>query len=196
MKKFFGILLAAISTLVLLPGCGGGSDGEPTKVTAEEFARGSKMIILQNGFAGWLYVTPDKQFPGYGIIIDTYDAEGNLISQQTPAVVGGINVGSVGGPTAGYTYTCNYDEEGVPTTAELIISTQQSQEGNETLINFFNEAIAEDENGGGEVADLRGGAVVNIDFRTNKFTISEQEADEDGNNVLVEIGGTVVVQPQ
>lgn len=195
MKKFFGILSAAISTLVLLPGCGGGNDGEPTKVTAEEFARGSKMIILQNGFAGWLYVTPNKPFPGYEPI-DTYDADGKLISQQTPAVIGHINVGSTGGPTAGYTYTCNYDEEGVPTTAELIISTQQSQEGNTTLINFFNQAIAEGENGGGQVADLRGGAVVKIDYRTNLFTISEQEADANGNNVQVEIGGTVVVQPQ
>ncbi|MBE6420361.1 MAG: hypothetical protein E7031_09560 [Akkermansiaceae bacterium] len=195
MKKFFGILLAAISTLVLLPGCGGGNDNEPTKVTAEEFASGAKMIILQNGFAGWLYITPNKQFPGYNVI-DTCDADGKLISQQAPGVVGGINVGSIGGPTAGYIYTCYYDEEGVPTEAELIISTQQSQDGNTTLINFFNQAIAEGENGGGQVVDLRGGAVVKIDFRTNLFTISEQEADANGNNVQVNIGGPVVVQHQ
>ena len=193
MKKFFGILLAVVSTLILLPGCGGGSDTDPTKITATEFARGAKMIILQNGLAGWLYVTPDQQFSGY-TVTDQTDANGNIIAQEASAVYGQIGLsGSNNAGTAGYTYAVNYDENGVPTTAELTITTKASQAGNDTLVNFFNRAVGED---GGEVADLRGAPVVKIDFRTNKFTITDVAADENDNDVPIEIGGTVVVQPQ
>ena len=192
MKKFFGILLAVVSTLILLPGCGGGGDTDPTKVTATEFARGSKMIILQNGLAGWLYVTPDQQFTGYKVE-DKIDADGKIVSQKAPAVYGQIGVGGNNGGRAGYVYEVNYDENGVPTTAELTISTQFSQEGNDTLVNFFNQAVGED---GGEVADLRGAPVVKIDFRTNQFTITDVVADEENNDMPIEIGGTIVVQAQ
>lgn len=192
MKKFFGILLAVVSTLILLPGCGGGSDTDPTKVTATEFARGAKMIMLWNGLAGWLYVTPDKQFPGYGIE-DVKDGNGNIIAQNVPAAFGQIGVGGSNGGRAGYTYKVNYDENGVPTTAELTISTQVSQEGNDTLINFFRQAVGED---GGEVADLRGAPVVKINFSTNKFTITDVAENAGGDDVPIEIGGDVVVQAQ
>ena len=50
MKKFFGILLAAVSALVLLPGCGGGGDQEEaTRMTVEQFASGSKYFELRTG---------------------------------------------------------------------------------------------------------------------------------------------------
>lgn len=192
MKKFFGILLAVVSTLILLPGCGGGGDTDPTKVTANEFARGAKMIILQNGLAGWLYVTPDQQFSGY-TIVDEKDANGNIIAQEAAAVYGQIGVGGNNGGRAGYTYKVNYDENGVPVTADLTISTQFSQEGNDTLVNFFNQAVGED---GGEVADLRGAPVVKIDFRTNQFTITDVAENDEGEDEPIEIGGTVVVQAQ
>ena len=192
MKKFFGILLAVVSTLILLPGCGGGSDTDPTKVTAKEFSRGAKMIMLWNGLAGWLYITPDKQVDGYGIE-DVKDGNGNIIAQKVSAVTGQIGVGGRNGGQAGYTYEVNYDENGVPTTAKLTITTQSPSDGNTALINFFNQAVAED---GGQVADLRGAPVVEIDFRTNLFTITDVAENANGDDVPIEIGGPVVVQHQ
>lgn len=190
MKKFFGILLAAVSALVLLPGCGGGGDTDPTKMTAREFARGSKYFIFQNGLAGWLYVTPDKQFSGYTI---TGTNEDGVASETVPAVVGKINVGGPGGGVAGYEYICNYDAEGLPQTAELTVSTESPSQGNQALITFFNEAQGDD---GEQVQDLRGAPVIHIDFRTNRFTIKAQVEMEDGDAEVVEFGGMVVVQHQ
>lgn len=192
MKKFFGILLAAVSALVLLPGCGGG-DSDPTKMTAKEFARGSKYFIFQNGLAGWLYVVPDKQFPGYEVETKDVEAEG-MSGETAPAVVGTINVGGKGGPIGGFEYTCYYDEEGIPVTADLTITSQTSAEGNTALINFFNEAQGDD---GEQVTDLRGTPVIHIDFRSNNFTIKANvQADNDPDDEVIEFGGSVVVQHQ
>lgn len=53
MKKFFGILLAAVSALVLLPGCGGGGDTNGDKdgdgaVSAQEFYDGAGLEFAHN----------------------------------------------------------------------------------------------------------------------------------------------------
>ena len=65
MKKFFAILLAVVTTLVLLPSCGGGNDTDPTKMTAQEFMRGAKYFMLGNGLGGTLYVVPNRVLDGY-----------------------------------------------------------------------------------------------------------------------------------
>ena len=80
----------------------------------------------------------------------------------------------------------------MPTLATLTISTVQSAESNQTLVDYFNQAQADDENGDNNV-DLRGVVVLNIDFRTNLFTMTEQ-GNEDNYDEVREIGGTVIVR--
>ena len=194
MKKFFAILLAVVTTLVLLPSCGAGNDSDPTKMTAKEFQRGAKYFMLGNGLGGTLFVVPDRSYDGYGETIKTTDANGLLIEETSSAVKGSVNVGSKGGVAASFQYTCHYDEKGVPTMAVLTITTIQSAASNQTLVDYFNQAQPDNENGDNTV-DLRGVVVLNIDFRTNLFTMTEQGNDDNDDEVR-EIGGTVIVQRQ
>lgn len=192
MKKFFAVLLAAVTTMVLLPSCGGGNDTDPTKITAGEFLRGSKYFMLGNGLGGTLFVVPDRAYEGYNTVEKIKDANGNVIQENIAGMTGSVNVGSKGGLPATFQYTCHYDEKGVPTLATLTISTVQSAESNQTLVDYFNQAQADDENGDNNV-DLRGVVVLNIDFRTNLFTMTEQ-GNEDNDDEVREIGGTVIVR--
>ena len=186
MKKFFGILLAAVSALVLLPGCGGGGDGDPQKVTATEFQRGAKYFMLGNGLAGTLFVVPECAFPGYGGDPDSETVDGALV-EKVEGIGGNIGIGTMSGPQATFQYDCYYDAEGVPERAILHISTIEPQDGNDTLTNFFNSAVGEDEQ-----VDLRGEALISIDFRTNRFEMTDAADEPDADPVT--IGGSVIVQ--
>ena len=192
MKKFFAILLAVVTTLALLPSCGAGNDNDPTKITAGEFMRGAKYFMLGNGLGGTLFVVPDRAIEGYNTTQKVTDANGAVIEETVSGMTGSVNVGSKGGLPATFQYTCHYDEKGVPTLAVLTISTIPSAESNQTLVDYFNQAQPDNENGDANV-DLRGVVVLNIDFRTNLFTMTEQGNDDDDDDIR-EIGGTVIVR--
>lgn len=194
MKKIFGMLLVAVTALVLLPCCGGGGDSDPQKVTATEFQRGAKYFMLGNGLAGTLFVVPDSAFPGYGGEPIPEVGPDGVTTETVAGISGNIGVGSMSGPSATFQYDCYYDENGVPVSAVLHISTIEPQNGNDTLTNFFNEAVGDDEDGGGQQVDLRGEALITIDFRTNRFVMTEDAEEPDADPVS--IGGSVIVQRQ
>lgn len=207
MKKFFGMLLAAVSALVLLPCCGGGGDGEPTKMSAEDFARGAKYFMLGNGINGTLYVCPSYQYSGYQIedgvryVLDddgnyveddkgnpTYEVIGN--SKTASAISGTLNVGSKGGVGATFDYFCEYNDDGVPVRALLRFSTLSS--GVDSVIDdWLSGAQAED-----EVNNLQGAVAISIDFVTNSWSMTVLEEDADGNQAENTHGGSVIVQHQ
>lgn len=191
MKKFFGILLAAVSALVLLPGCGGGGDNDPTRITLEEFQNGAKYFELRGGFAGHLIIKSTEIAPGYDD--DTADPEltDDIVfsSAKSTTVDGLIGIG-VADTQAGYTYTCYYDENGVVQMGKIVISTVFNAAGNNDLVEFFNAAVPE-----GEEVDVRGEVAVIVDFNNNSFYVEGMEI-QDPNNPDDDrpISGTVVVR--
>ncbi|MBE6417988.1 MAG: hypothetical protein E7033_05930 [Akkermansiaceae bacterium] len=206
MKKFFSILLTAALVLVSVPSCGGGGGSNPTRVTAPEFARGAKYIMLGNGLAGTLFIVPEKNYTGYKPETISYHPNGEPQQEKTGAVQGSIGVGVKGGTDCTFGYVCNYNEEGVPTDAELTISTIQSAQDKQTLVEFFNEATPDD---GEQAVDLRGVVTINIDYEAGAFTMkvragvddddAEGDADPDPDNVAeredtITVDGQVVVQ--
>ena len=206
MKKFFGMLLAAVSALVLLPGCGGGGDGEPIKMSAEDFARGSKYFMFGNGINGTLFVCPDYQYSGYQItdgVKYKVDENGNYIedgnngyvyelvenSKLVSAVSGTVNVGSKGGTPATFDYFCEYNDEGEPTQAILRFSTLPN--GIDSQIDdWLSGALTDD-----EVNNLQGAISISINFITNSWSMTVLEK-VDGNQQEKTHGGGVVVQFQ
>ncbi len=207
MKKFFGMLLAAVSALVLLPCCGGGGDGDPTKMSAEDFARGSKYFMFGNGINGTLFVCPNYQYNGYQITDGVkygMDEEGNYIedgkggyvyelvenSKSVSAVSGTVNVGSKGGTPATFDYFCEYNDEGEPTRAILRFSTLPS--GIDSQIDdWLSGALPDD-----QVNNLQGAISISIDFITHSWSMTVLEEDDEGNQRENTHGGGVVVQFQ
>lgn len=207
MKKFFGMLLAAVSALVLLPGCGGGGDGDPTKMSAEDFARGSKYFMFGNGINGTLFVCPNYQYNGYQItdgVKYEMDEDGNYIedgkggyvyelvenSKSVNAVGGTVNVGSKGGTPATFDYFCEYNDEGEPTRAILRFSTLPS--GIDSQIDDWLSGAMPDD----QVNNLQGAISISIDFITHSWSMTVLEEDDEGNQRENTHGGGVVVQFQ
>ena len=134
MKKFFGILLAAVSALVLLPGCGGGGDDAQGVVTVPQYVNGTKTFVLGAGYMN-IYVT------GAGIDPDSADGAATSTSAQNVEAWIGIGNKAVGtGERARTEYTVhkttNDAGEEEITSATLIISFENCS--NETLREFFN----------------------------------------------------------
>ncbi len=134
MKKFFGILLAAVSALVLLPGCGGGGEDSEGIVTVPQFVNGTKTFVLGAGYMN-IYVT------GNGI--DTNSADGPGTNDYATNVITWVGVGhkAVGsGDKARADYTVNKttDAEGNEeiTSATLILSFENCS--NQELREYFN----------------------------------------------------------
>lgn len=199
MKKFFCSLLAVCSAFTFLPGCSGGGDSNPTVMSAEDFARGSKYFIFRNGLAGWLYVTPTVSETGYpGVTSGTELVDGVDVSiKTTPPMKGTIGCGAPKQYAAGYDYTCYYDDAGNPVKAKLTISTKDPSNDRTQLINWFNEATPDD---GETVQDLRNSPVIVIDFPSRTFEVTAEVANvnPDGppQNDVETFSGTVVVQRQ
>lgn len=107
MKKFFGILLAAVSALVLLPGCGGGgSNADNGIVTVDQFVGGSKGFVIACG---------DKNMYIYG----AGRAEGDITTDPVNGEYGIVVYAGVGGwghteARANYTVEVENDANGNP----------------------------------------------------------------------------------
>jgi len=195
MKKFFGMLLAAVSALVLLPGCGGGGDADPTRVSVDEFKSGAKYFELRGGFAGHLIIKCDRIVDGYGKegTDSTFgEGEGAVVydSAESTTVDGKIGIGTAN-TQAGYTYTCFYDAEGVPQMAIINVSTVHNSSTEDDLIEFFQKAAAEDVE-----VDVRGGVNIVIDFNARSFVVEDMQIDPDPKQEDDErpLGGVVVVR--
>lgn len=163
MKKFFGILLAAVSALVLLPGCGGGGDEDNVyTMTGDDFKAGRKHFIIGGGGVGTLYVMPslggyqlegsEKIDPNTKVVIaETVQSVEKLAKAQVAAI------NSPGSPLvlAICKYAVNYDPDtGLPTTAQLSIN-YDSPINNDTNTTTFFDRAQNDPNGGGGENQLR-----------------------------------------
>lgn len=129
------MLLAAVSALVLLPGCGGGGDDDGGVVTVNQFVNGAKTFVLGAGYMN-IYVTGD------GISSDNAEDEPkNETNAENVVTWVGIGHKAVGtGEKARASYelikTLNDNGEEVVTNALLNVSFENCQ--NQTLRQFFN----------------------------------------------------------
>lgn len=169
MKKFFGMLLAAVSALVLLPGCGGGGDGDVDVMETRSFANGVKWLKL-GGKSGQmtLYMTGDGS---YGELND--EKVSNLRFKSSV----GLPVDNEGG-------TCNYwvtkDDEGniIRGTLELAYDNVKDQD----VADFFGFQInnGNDDDDDNDVVDPDNPTTSSVLLIELKF--AEHEWEDNQNN--------------
>ena len=154
MKKFFGIFLAAVSALVLLPGCGGGGDSEEaTRMTVEQFAAGSKCFELRTG-NGTVFVEPTYGQSPYPLNKPTVDGEGNVWNGKY-GIQGTVQHGTENSPhDATFNYSVMNGDDGLPLKGVLIITLTDQPNETDPICEFLNieGAVVEnnnDNNGGG-----------------------------------------------
>lgn len=178
MKKFFGILLAAVSALVLLPGCGGGGDQEEaTRMTVEQFASGSKYFELRTG-NGTVFVLPRIGQAPYPLTKN----EGNTKGKD--GVKGTVQHGKENSPhDATFNYVAEYGEDGLPLSAILYVTLTDTPSEDDPVCAFLNiQGIVDDDdddggngggNGGGDGGeDVTAQAVqINLFFDSGKFEV-------------------------
>lgn len=193
MKKFFAILLTVLTTLILLPACGGGDDsGDATVMTGEDWAKGRKCIRLGNGTSATLYIYPnlnnvlvgDKYKP-------TYDGTtGNLLTEWAMNE-GYANIGGKQSPAKldfSY-YECTYDADGNIVTATLNLNFKFTIPEDNDIINFFNQA-AEEEGGNAQTGDI----TITLNYATGRWVLGTGEGGGDDDEDPV--GSTFLVQPR
>lgn len=130
MKKFFGMLLAAVSALVLLPGCGGGGDNDPGAITVSQFVNGSKAFIIAAGDMN-VYIR------GNGIAQGSADPDPDSTEAFNIAFRAGV--GGDGGEAGRANYSVTYatDDEGNKYIEEATLFLSFENCGNEKLREFF-----------------------------------------------------------
>lgn len=174
MKKFFGILLAAVSALVLLPGCGGGGDNDTEYMTASDFATCRKHFVLGNGTNNTLYV---YAMQGSGTVKGDPKTTEEFYGQgYSRATSHGANL-----PLSIARYTVTYDDQGLPSTAQLNLNYDASVDNDTATQDFYNGAQLAD-----DAAAEFGPVSIQLDFSTRKWTMVGQENDEGDP---VEVGG-------
>lgn len=167
MKKFFGMLLVAVSALVLLPGCGGGGNNKEHYMTATEFATAIKYFVLGNGTNNTLYVYAAQgsgDVEGDPKVMQTFNGEGYSKASSSGASL----------PLSIARYTVYYDEEGIPTTATLSLNYDSSVDSDQKTQDFYNGAQLVD----GEAAEF-GPVNIHMDFSTLKWNMVGQQAEGD-----------------